>query len=218
MKQRVIETNEGIQRAPDVNMFDEFQRSMRDRGWIETNQIIKSGIDKGNVLELGPGPGYLGLEWLKHTTDTQLTGLEISANMIKLARRNANDYGFNEDRVNYVHGNVMTMPFEDNTFDAAFSNGSLHEREDPKAVFIEIHRILKKGGRFFVSDLRRDLRPHIKLFLNITTKKSMRKGLQSSINAAYTKQELESMLSDTLLSEVKVETGSFGLTITGTKK
>lgn len=119
-------------------MFDEFQRSMRDRGWIETNQIIKSGINKGHALELGSGPGYLGLEWLKQTTDTNLTALEISSNMINVAKKNADEYGFKHDRANYVHGNGMAMPFEDNHFDSVFSNGSLHEWENPKAVLLEI--------------------------------------------------------------------------------
>lgn len=218
MKQRKSETNVGIQDAPDVNMFDEFQRSMRDRGWIETNQIIKTGINKGHALELGPGPGYLGLEWLKHTTNTNLTGLEISYNMIKLAKKNAEDYGFDQYRANYVHGNGMAMPFEDNTFNAVFSNGSLHEWEDPKAVLLEINRVLKKGGRFFISDLKRNLSLHVRLFLNLSTKKAMRRGLKTSINAAYTKQELETMLTAIPLSQVKINTGAFGLSVSGIKK
>lgn len=217
MKQRILETNVGIQNAPDVNMFDEFQRSMRDRGWIETNQIIKTGINKGNALELGPGPGYLGLEWLKNTTDTNLTGLEISSNMIKLAKKNADDYGFKQDKASYVHGNCMAMPFEDNAFDAVFSNGSLHEWEDPKAVLLEIHRVLKQGGRFFISDLKRDLSPLVRLFLNFSTKKSMRRGLKTSIDAAYTKQELETMMRSIPLSQVEVKTGAIGLSVLGIK-
>ncbi len=40
------------------------QRSLRDRGWIETKLLIDHGFSKGHALEIGPGPGYLGLEWL----------------------------------------------------------------------------------------------------------------------------------------------------------
>ena len=56
-------------------------RNMRDKGWIETNSILKEGISSGLALEIGPGPGYLGLEWLKKTGQTRLKGPEISDDM-----------------------------------------------------------------------------------------------------------------------------------------
>ena len=67
-KSRIVETENGIQGELNVQMYDTMQRHLRDRGWIETNALIKSGITKGKALEIGPGPGYLGLEWLKKTT------------------------------------------------------------------------------------------------------------------------------------------------------
>ena len=82
---RVSETDHGIVGKDLVAMYDELQRNLRDKGWIETKAILESGITSGNVLELGNGPGYLGLEWLKFTKGTKLTGLDISADMISLA-------------------------------------------------------------------------------------------------------------------------------------
>lgn len=63
-RERIIETTEGIQDEFDVEMYDSMMRDLRDKGWIETKDIIKSGITSGHALEIGPGPGYLGLEWL----------------------------------------------------------------------------------------------------------------------------------------------------------
>ena len=73
-KQRVIETYEGIQDKMTVEIFDDFARIMRDKGWNNVDSFIKAGITKGNVLEIGPGPGYIGLEWLKRVPDASLTG------------------------------------------------------------------------------------------------------------------------------------------------
>ncbi len=59
VESRIPETNEGIQGEFDVGEYNLFARTMRDRGWMETDVIIKSGISRGMALEIGPGPGYL---------------------------------------------------------------------------------------------------------------------------------------------------------------
>jgi ubiquinone/menaquinone biosynthesis C-methylase UbiE len=215
MKTRVVETNEGIQNAFDVEAYDSMQRRLRDRGWMETRDVIASGISCGHVLEVGPGPGYLGLEWLKSTSESRLTAVEISPNMLVLAGRNAERYGLN-DRVEYVEGNAMEMPFEDGVFDGAFTNGSLHEWERPEAVFSEIRRVVKPGGRYFISDLRRDILPLVRLMLKLATKPAaMREGLISSLNAAYTAEEIRDILAGSPLSGGVVSTNFVGLEISG---
>jgi ubiquinone/menaquinone biosynthesis C-methylase UbiE len=135
---------------------------------------------------VGPGPGYLGLEWLKKTKDTQLTGIEISANMVKLAEKNAEEYGLSS-RINYVIGDARNMPFIDNTFDGVFTNGSLHEWAKPIDIFNEIYRVLKPGGVYFISDLRRDINFFIKWLMKALVKpKEIKPGFITSINASYT--------------------------------
>jgi ubiquinone/menaquinone biosynthesis C-methylase UbiE len=156
VKTRVPETDHGIVGEFNVSMYDQMQRNLRDRGWIETKALLKSGITRGHALEVGSGPGYLGLEWLKSMQGTLLTGLDISPDMIALALKNASDYGLG-DRVRYVQGNGSRMPFEDGSFDAVFTNGSLHEWADPRMTFNKICRVLRVGGQYFVSDLKRDM-------------------------------------------------------------
>lgn len=59
----------------------------------DTSLVLKAGIMQGLALEVGLGPGYLGLEWLKKTEGTRLKALEISPDMITIAERNAKEYG-----------------------------------------------------------------------------------------------------------------------------
>ena len=214
---RVTETDQGIEGEFSVNLYNQMQRRLRDKGWIETKDIIKSGITKGLALEIGPGPGYLGLEWLKNTQGTSLKGLDISADMISIAERNAEEYGLSE-RVEYLHSSGDKMPFDDEKFDAVFTNGSLHEWSDPENTFNEIWRVLKKGGRVFISDLRRDMFFLIKWFLWINTKpKGIRPGLITSINAAYTADELKELIKGTKLENCVVAGNPIGLKLTGVK-
>jgi ubiquinone/menaquinone biosynthesis C-methylase UbiE len=214
---RVPETDQGIQGEFNVTAYDQMHRRLRDRGWIETNDLINHGITQGCGLEIGPGPGYLGLEWLKHTQGTTLKGLDISPDMIVLAERNAREYGL-AHRVEYVRSSGSTMPFDDDTFDAAFTNGSLHEWADPRSTFDEMWRVVKPGGKIFISDMRRDMLAPVRWFLWLNTEpKGIRPGLVSSINAAYTPQELRELIRGTKLERCAVSGNPIGLILFGTK-
>ena len=217
VRPRVVETDEGIQGEFTVELYDHMMRRFRDKGWLETNLILKQGISSGFALEVGPGPGYLGLEWLKRTQGTLLKGLDISADMIKIAERNAREYHL-KDRVTYVKSDAREMPFEDNTLDAVFTNGSLHEWSEPNRIFNEIYRVLKPQGKYHISDLRRDMSLLIAWFMKLMTKpKEIKPGLVSSINASYTVDELHEMLKGTKLRGYRIKKNILGVVITGGK-
>jgi ubiquinone/menaquinone biosynthesis C-methylase UbiE len=217
VKSRVPETDHGITGVFNTQAYDVMMRHLRDRGWIETRLVIESGISSGLALEVGPGPGYLGLEWLKNTKNTTLKGLDISDDMIAIAGKNASEYGLS-DRVEYVKGDAQKMPFEDNYFNAVFTNGSLHEWAHPEENIDEINRVLKPGGRYLLSDLRRNMNPLMKWFLWIMTKpKEMRPGLISSINASYTLAEIKDMFRRAKLQDWHASKNMLGIIVTGQK-
>ena len=216
-KPRIIETDQGIQGEFNVTIYNQMQRRLRDKGWIEIRALLKHGLTQGCALEIGPGPGYLGLEWLKHTTGTTLKGLDISPDMIDMAERNAKEYGL-LSRVEYVHSSGSKIPFDDHTFEAVFTNGSLHEWAAPRSTFDEIWRVLKPGGKVFISDLRRDMFALVRWFLWVNTQpKEIRPGLISSINAAYTPEELEQLIKGTRLECCTVSSNLIGIILVGMK-
>jgi ubiquinone/menaquinone biosynthesis C-methylase UbiE len=219
VKQRIPERDHGITGEEEVAEYDTFQKYLRDKGILETDKIIKHGISYGTALEIGPGPGYLGLEWLRKTNDTKLTGLEISEDMKKLALKNAKAYGM-EHRVEYVISDATrSFPFEGSTFDGVFSYGSLHEWTDPIPVFNEISRVLKPGGRFFISDLKRNTNFIMKLLMNMMTKSIgiviLRDGVRTSINASYVRKEILEILNKSDLDNFSVREHPAGLRIKG---
>lgn len=217
IKQRKVETNHGIQNETTVKLFDQFARRMRDKGWNGVDYFLASGIREGKVLEIGPGPGYVGLEWLKKCEKATLTALEISPAMIRIAEKNAKVENLSH-RVKYIEGNCLSMPFENNSYDAVFSNGSLHEWESPEIALREIFRVLKPGGTFCISDLRRDLNLLVKSFLFFSVQpKEIRPGMLTSLAAAYTISEIEEIMRRTDFEEVHIRKDFCGLTIRARK-
>jgi SAM-dependent methyltransferase len=199
-RDRVIETMEGIQDAFDVDVYDRWMRGMRKRGWIETRELLKAGIVSGHALEISPGPGYLGLDW-----------------MLKRCRRNAESEGL-AARATYVHGDACSMPFADATYDAVFANGGMHEWADPTVVFDQIARVLRPGGRYCVTDLRRDMNTAIKAILWISAgSRVMRAGLLSSIHAAYLPSEARALVARSKLVAARVTANPIGIVIAGEK-
>ena len=111
IRQRIPETDIGITGEALVQDYDDMQRKLRDRGLLETRDVIKSGITCGKVLEIGPGPGYLGLEWLKKCPNATLHWLEISKDMIRLAGHNAEQYNL-KDRISVMQSDATDrFPF-----------------------------------------------------------------------------------------------------------
>ena len=149
-KPRISETAAGIQDPAAAKLYDRLARQLRDLGWNGVREMLSAGLGPGALLELDPGPGYLGLELARQLGSRSLTGCVVNPTMLHIAQKNATEYGL---PANYVLGSTMDLPFPDGSFDCVVSNGSLHEWETPRLVFDEIWRVLRPGGRFCITDL-----------------------------------------------------------------
>ena len=217
---RVLESDEATTYCKPLDVA---MRWIRDNGWLQikfpaflvTTQLLKSsGINSGNALEIGPGSGYLGLEWLRSTKDTTLVGLDISSDMVELARCSAREYGFT-NRASYLLGDGGKIPFGDGEFDCVFSNASLHEWVQPKEILNEIARVLKPDGKFHISDLRRDVSNFTRRVVWFMARpREVRPYFMASVKASYTVDEILDILRGTRLKGWNVSRTWYGLAIT----
>jgi ubiquinone/menaquinone biosynthesis C-methylase UbiE len=115
---------------------------------------VSNEIKSGRILDVGTGPGYLPIEIVRMLPDVEVVGIDLSEDMVKIARRNAEKANVN--RIRYEVEDASKMSFADSSFDFVVSTGSLHHWERKIEVFNEIYRVLKHGGQAWVYDLRKD--------------------------------------------------------------
>ncbi len=78
-------------------------------------------------------------------------GVDISEGMLAKARKNIEKFGYTN--VSLVRSELESIQLEGKAADLIISNCTINHARDKRAVWSEIHRILKKGGRFVVSDI-----------------------------------------------------------------
>lgn len=189
-----------------------------------------AGIKEGDhVLDLGSGAGNDCFVARAIVGDKgKVTGIDFTDEMLSKARTNKEKLGF--QNVEFVKGDIESMPFSNGTFDVVISNCVLNLVPDKSKAFSEIYRVLKPGGHFCVSDvvikgklskkLRKDAEMYagcvsgaseiseyleiitLQGFTGITIHKQKEIRLPDEINAKY---------------DICRDTGIFSITVSGTR-
>lgn len=134
-----------------ANEFDQISRNIFYPIYpVIAQQILeaRNGISEGTCLDVGSGPGYVGLAIAKQTK-MKVCLYDMDREALEIAEKNIHK-AFLEDRVYVMHGNVEEIPCPDETFDLITSRGSLFFWEDKVKAINEIFRVLKTGGMAYL--------------------------------------------------------------------
>ncbi len=113
------------------------------------------------VLEVGPGTGYYTLDVAQQLApDGTLDILDIQQEMLDHTMRRASERGITN--IVPTQGDAVTLPYPDDTFDAAYMTVTLGEIPDQDAALRELRRVLKPGSRLVVGEIFGD--PHMVTF------------------------------------------------------
>ena len=152
--------------------FDEIARD-----YDRMNHLMTAGLDRcwrkravqglhGKVLDVACGTGDMVVELLRtrHAASLQVTGVDLSEEMLAIAKRKA-------PQAEYRLADAEHLPFGDASFDAVTCAFGIRNFVHLEQGLVEMVRVLKPGGRMAILELATPDNPFIRFFYNIYTRR-----------------------------------------------
>jgi ubiquinone/menaquinone biosynthesis C-methylase UbiE len=162
------------------------------------NPTALAELRKGEtVLDLGSGGGIDVLLSARRVGPSgKAYGLDMTDEMLALARENQRKAGI--ENVEFLKGDIESIPLPDASVDVIISNCVINLAADKRKVIAEAFRVLKPGGRFAVSDVvcRGEIPPAVRRSMELWV---------GCVAGALTEQEFRSVLSESGFERIDIE-------------
>jgi SAM-dependent methyltransferase len=140
----------GRQLSPaDLAPLDQFHT----RGMAATVELADAvGMGRGmKVIDIGSGLGGPS-RYLAATFGCRVQGVDLSPSFVEAATYLGERAGLG-DKVAYDCANALALPYDDGTFDLAWTQHVAMNIADRARLYAEVHRVLRPGGRFAIYDV-----------------------------------------------------------------
>jgi demethylmenaquinone methyltransferase/2-methoxy-6-polyprenyl-1,4-benzoquinol methylase len=211
--------------APRYDLLNRLLSLGRDRYWRRFAVGQLPGIEHGTFLDAATGTGDIAIEIAKrHLPGVRVTGIDLSDRMLALCREKIRRAGY-QDRIDLHTGDLNSLEFKDNTFDAAIIAFGIRNVDNYKKAIKELTRVIKDGGKLvileFTSLQNRFFKGPYRLYISrilpfissiISGRRSAYQYLSASVVDFPPPEELSQIIEEAGLREVKYYTLTFGVT------
>lgn len=105
-----------------------------------------------HILDIGCGTGKLAHRLVTHHREARVFGIDLSESMIRAGQHRI----ATQERIHLSVADSEHLPFADSTFDYVTCSNSFHHYPNQEAALRQMFRVLKSGGRLFLTDGYRD--------------------------------------------------------------
>ena len=198
-----------MKRIAQINSLASFESSEQTQSYIEYSKksseasysrffsTLKKLDIKGNYLDIGSGPGLITQSVAEQHPDIQITGVDISKEMVDFALSDRQKKL--KDRLNYAYGDACKMGTiaELGKFNFIYSTFTMHHWDDARLGIKNLYSMLNRGGILYIYDLKRVW------WLYYINSKS---GFFQSIKASYLTKEIDAMLKELGINNYTIQT------------
>ena len=119
------------------------------RVWKDAMMDWLAPIRGQALLDVAGGTGDIAFRFLKRASGANATVLDLTESMLAEGRKRAENVGIS-GQLEWVVGDAMALPFEDDSFDVYTISFGIRNVTDPQKALSEAYRVLKPGGRIMV--------------------------------------------------------------------
>lgn len=177
---------------------------------VNTNfakEAVKLASINARVLDVGTGTARIPIIISQLRPQWQIIAIDMADSMLEIAQKNILDANC-QQQIKLEKVDAKNLPYQSQQFDLVISNSLIHHLRDPLPFLQEIKRVLKTDGGIFLRDLFRPDSEEIieAMVTEIDPNFSPRQAqlFQDSLRAAFTLAEIEDLIKQAGLENVKI--------------
>lgn len=151
-KEQVAEMFDRI--APRYDLTNRVLSGRTDVAWRRKAIGMLKKYRPQQILDIATGTGDMALQAYKMLEPQQVTGVDISAQMLEVGRQKISREGLS-DRITLEPGDSENLQFPNNRFDAAMAAFGVRNFENLEKGLSEMYRVLKPGGQLLIIEFSR---------------------------------------------------------------